>query len=139
MPCPCSHLYSTKFSSGGGGQVPRKLSHSLNSSVHNPSLVQMMGTCQAEGENLVLLLTTASDVLREVLQGSWVAAICSSLCVLCITYQKANCLPAAAGSHQKESAWWAAASTPWQAPQMAKLLQGPSAQLGTGNLTVFQY
>lgn len=44
MPCPCSHLYSTRFSSGGGGQVPCRLSHSVNSSVHEPSLVQTMGT-----------------------------------------------------------------------------------------------
>lgn len=122
---PCSHLYSTKFSSGGGGQVPRKLSHSLNSSVHKPSLVQTMGTCKAEGEQPVLLPavagftlpghcpalggakckdpTPASEVQREVLQGSWVAAIWSSLCVLCITGQKRNCFPGAAGSHQRES------------------------------------
>lgn len=50
MPCPCSHLYSTRFSSGGGGQVPCRLSHSVNSSVHEPSLVQTMGTWKAEGQ-----------------------------------------------------------------------------------------
>lgn len=118
MPCPCSHLYSTKFSSGGGGHVPRKLSHSLNSSVHNPSLVQTMGTCKAEGEQPVLLPAVAGLTLpghcpapgaaqhkdpppageawREALQGSWVAAIWSSLRVFCTTDLKANCFPAAA-------------------------------------------
>lgn len=35
--------------------MPRKLSHSLNSSVHEPSLVQMMGTCKAEGQQPALI------------------------------------------------------------------------------------
>lgn len=45
IPYPCSHLYSTKFSSdGGGGHSPCRFSHNLNSSVHSPSLVQRIGT-----------------------------------------------------------------------------------------------
>lgn len=116
MPYPCSHLYSTKFSSGGDGQVPRKLSHSLNSSVHKPSLVQTIGTCKAEGEQLVLLTCLASAHLG----GSTVQAHpshqpqpekssprhlgCSYLVQPMCTDQKGNCFPAAAESHQRESA-----------------------------------
>lgn len=45
IPYPCSHLYSTKFSSEvGGGHSPCRFSHNLNSSVHSPSFVQRMGS-----------------------------------------------------------------------------------------------
>ena len=45
IPYPCSHLYSTSFSSEvGGGHSPCRFSHNLNSSLHTPSFVQRMGS-----------------------------------------------------------------------------------------------
>lgn len=114
MPWPCSHLYSTRFSSGGGGQEPCKLSHSLNSSVHEPSLVQTMGTCKAEGERPALLALPghcpspgerrARTPLPCPEKSSPRQLGCSHLVQPMCTDQKASCVPAAAGSHQRESA-----------------------------------
>lgn len=114
MPCPCSHLYSTRFSSGGGGQEPCKLSHSLNSSVHEPSLVQTMGTCKAEGEWPALLALPgrcpspgerrARTPLPRPEKSSPRQLGCSHLVQPMCTDQKASCVPAAAGCHQRESA-----------------------------------
>lgn len=57
IPYPCSHLYSTKCSSdGGGGHSPCSFSHNLNSSVHSPSLVHRMRRWNIEGKEHIIII-----------------------------------------------------------------------------------